>query len=150
MNWLDLGILIFALILIIIGAKRGFMTSVINHFSAFINILLSIFLYKPIGNLLEKWFGMSTAITNHYSNKLLESSADFGVNLLTVPQESLHDFVSTTMDASGIKKVPRFFYNIFMNNSSLYIRCYQIRLSVCLFLCPYQIPPLFISYPKIL
>lgn len=120
MNWLDLGILIFALILIIIGIRRGFMTSVINHFSGVLNLLLSFFLYKPIGHLLEKIFGMSSAITNHYATDLLEKSSNFGVNLLTIPKDNLHSFVSETMDASGLSKIPRFFYNVFMNNGSLY------------------------------
>lgn len=120
MNWIDLGVLIFAIILIAVCAKRGFMTSVLSHFSSTLNIILSFFLYKPIGFLLEKCFGMTSAITNHYSAKLLEASPDFGTNLLTIPKENLHDFVSNTMDSSGLSKIPRFFYNVFMNNGSLY------------------------------
>lgn len=125
MNWLDLGIILFAIIFVIIGIKRGLMTSLIKHFSGTLNILLSFFLYRPVQSLLNNWFGLGNAITNHYATNLLEASPNFGVNLLTIPRENLHTFVSETMDASGLSAIPRFFYNIFMNNSSLYSKLHE-------------------------
>ena len=125
MNWLDLGVLLFAIILVIIGIKRGFMTSVINHFSGILNLLLSFFLYKPIGHLLEKIFGMSTAISNHYASDMIANSENFAVNLLTIPKEELKGFVSETMSNSGLPKISNFFYILFMNNSSLYEKLHE-------------------------
>lgn len=125
MNWLDLAIFIFALILVIIGIKRGFMTSVISHFSGTLNLLLSFFLYKPVQWCLNKMFGIGDAIARHYSNDLLEASENFGVNLLSIEKADLHSFVSDTMDKSGLSKIPRFFYDVFMNNSSLYSKLHD-------------------------
>ena len=125
MNWIDLGVLIFALILIIVGIRRGFMTSVISHFSSTLNLILSFFLYKPIAWCFNKWFGIGDAITNHYSKDLLSSSSDFGVNLLDIPKDNLHSFVSGALKESGLSKLPRFFYNVFMNNSSLYSKLHN-------------------------
>ncbi len=125
MNWLDLGIVIFALIFILIGVKRGLMNSVLSHFSATLNLLLSFFLYRPIQSALNNWFGLGDAIANHYSTGLLEKSVDFGVNLLTIEKGSLKAFVDTTMDSSGLSKIPRFFYDVFMNNSSLYTKLHE-------------------------
>ena len=47
MNWLDLGIILFIIIFLVIGLKKGFMTSLISNFSFKINALLSFFLCKP-------------------------------------------------------------------------------------------------------
>lgn len=125
MNWIDLGVLIFAIILIIIGLKRGLMTSVISHFSGMLNLLLSFFLYKPIMWCFNKWFNLGGAIANHYSKDLLSKSADFGVNLLEIPKENLRGFVNATMADSGLSKLPKFFYRVFMNNSSLYSKLHE-------------------------
>lgn len=120
MNWIDLGVLIFALVLIIISVRRGFMTSVISNFSGTLNLVLSFFLYKPIGWCFNKWFGIGDAIANHYSKDLIAECPDFARNLLELPKGELHSFVSGALRESGLSGLPRFFYNVFMNNSSLY------------------------------
>lgn len=125
MNWLDLGIVLFAAILIIIGIKRGFMKSFISHFSGILNLLLSIFLVKPFQWFFNKCFGLGDAIANHYSKDLLEASEDFGVNLLTIEEDGLRSFVSNALDQSGLAKIPRFFYDVFMNNKSLYSKLHE-------------------------
>lgn len=118
MNWLDLGILLFVAIFIIIGVKRGFMSSVISNFSFSLNLILSFFLYKPIQSLYLKWFGGNIATS--YASSLIETSSNFGVNLISIPSGELKEFVKVTLDAGGIKGIPRVFYNLFLNNSSLY------------------------------
>ena len=125
MNWIDLGVLLFAIILIIIGLKRGLMTSVISHFSSTLNLILSFFLYRPIMWCFNKWFNLGGAIAKHYSKDLLARSADFGVNLLDIPKGELRGFVNATMADSGLSKIPKFFYKVFMNNSSLYSKLHN-------------------------
>ena len=125
MNWLDLGILVFAIIFIIIGLRKGFMTSVISNFSSALNILLSFFLYKPIQSLFNNWFGLGNAIATHYSNNLISASPNFAVNLLTIPGDSLYGFVNDTMAQSGFSGFTQFFYRLFMNNSSLYSKLHE-------------------------
>lgn len=125
MNWIDLGVLIFAIILIILGIRRGFMTSVISNFSGALNLLLSFFLYKPIQWCFNKWFGLGDAIANHYSKDLISECPDFAVNLMDIPKGELRSFVSTALRESGLSGLPRFFYNIFMNNSSLYSKLHD-------------------------
>lgn len=125
MNWIDLGVLIFAIVLIVIGIKRGFMTSVINHFSGTLNLLLSFFLYKPVQWCFNKWFGLGDAIASHYSKDLISECPDFAVNLMDIPKGDLRKFVSGALRESGLSGVPRFFYNVFMNNSSLYSKLHD-------------------------
>ena len=123
MNWLDLGIVVFVAIFIIIGVKRGFMTSVISNFSLSLNLILSFFLHKPIQALYMKWFGGS--IATNYAGALVESSSNFAVNLISLPSAELKGFVKATLDAGNIKGVPRVFYNLFLNNGSLYSKLHD-------------------------
>ena len=125
MNWIDLGVLIFAIILIVVGIKRGFMTSVINHFSGTLNLLLSFFLYKPIQWCFNRWFGVGDAIARHYSKDLIAECPDFAINLMDIPKNDLRKFVSGALRESGLSGVPRFFYNVFMNNNSLYSKLHN-------------------------
>ena len=119
MNWLDLGLLLFAAILLIIGIKKGFMTSVLSHFSFGINAVLSFFLVKPIS-----WFynlcGVGNAISNSYSEKFISKSADFATNLLEIPKENLTDFVSNTLDQGGFSGITKWMYKVFLNKPGLY------------------------------
>ncbi len=123
MNWLDLGIVLFIAIFIIIGVKRGFMTSIISNFSVSLNLILSFFLYKPIQSLYLKWFGGS--IASSYAGNLIETSSNFAVNLISIPSGELKGFVKATLDAGEINGVPRVFYNLFLNNSSLYSKLHD-------------------------
>lgn len=127
MNWLDLGILLFVAIFVIIGIKRGFMTSIISNFSFSLNLILSFFLYKPIQSLYFKWFGGSIATS--YASSLIETSSSFGVNLLTIPGGELKGFVSATLDSGSIGGIPRLFYNLFLNNRSLHTKLHESGLA---------------------
>ena len=81
MNWLDLALLLFAAIFIIIGIKKGFMTSVLTSFSLGGIAIAAFFLYRPIASLLNNWFGLEKAIFNSYYDKLVDSSPEFNVLL---------------------------------------------------------------------
>lgn len=119
MNWLDLIIIVFAIIFIIIGVKTGFMTSILSHFSFGLNCLLSFFLCRPIGWIYNKC-GLGGAIAGSYSFKFLEISPDFGRNLLEIPQNELSSFVGGAIDKSGVSGISKWFFKIFLNKPSLY------------------------------
>ena len=121
MNWLDLGIVLFAIIFIIIGLKKGFMTSLLSHFSFTLNCILSFFLCKPIGLFYNKVCGLGSAISSSYTEKLLGASADFGKNLLDFSKASeLSSFVGKTIDKSPFGGFTEWLFKIFVNKPSLY------------------------------
>lgn len=124
MNWLDLAIIVLAVIFIIIGVKTGFMTSILSHFSFGLNCLLSFFLCRPIGWIFNKC-GLGGAIAGSYSFKFLEISPDFGRNLLEIPQSELSSFVGSAIDRSGVNGISRWFFKIFLNKPSLYSELHE-------------------------
>ena len=119
MNWLDLGLILFAVILLIIGIKKGFMTSVLSNFSLTINCILSFFLCKPIGWIYNKC-GLGNAIASSYSERFLECSSDFGKNLLDISEKKLPGFVRTTIEKSDLSGFTEWLFKIFVNRPSLY------------------------------
>jgi hypothetical protein len=125
MNWLDLGIIVFLIIFLIIGIKKGLMSSVLSNFSFGINAVLSFFLCKPIASLYDKIFGISGAIANSYETKLLSASADFGTNLLSLGENELSNFVSTTIDKGGFSGLTKSLFKLFINNQSLYSKLHS-------------------------
>lgn len=127
MNWIDLGVFIFIILFVFIGVKKGFMISVISNFSVTLNLILSFFLYKPIQILFMRWFGGNIATS--YSASLIDTSGSFAVNLLTIPSDNLKSFVKSTLDAGNINGIPRIFYNLFLNNRSLYTKLHDSGLN---------------------
>lgn len=120
MNWLDLAFIIFLIVYIIIGIKRGFMTSVLSNFSFGLVLITAFFLSGPISSLLNNWFGLEDSI--FYSNlaKFNKENPDFSVNLLTLSKDSLSPFIKLTLSQSSIAGIPRFMFNVFLNKKSLY------------------------------
>ena len=92
MNWLDLALILIIGILIFVGIKKGFMTSVLSHFSLTMNAILSFFLFKPFALFYNK-VGLYDAIANKYSSNMIDKSANFAKNLLDIPKANLHEFV---------------------------------------------------------
>lgn len=120
MNWLDLGLIICALVFIIIGIKRGFMTSLLSSFSLKINAILSFFLYKPISFVFNKLFNLESAIATHYASQLTNASSDFTTNLLEISETELTSFVGNTINKSGLSDFTNKLTNLFLNKPSLY------------------------------
>lgn len=118
MNWLDLAIFLVLLIFIIIGIKKGFMTSILSNFTFGVNALISFFLCKPISILYGKWFGGS--IASSYSERLLASSDNFGVNLLSLEKAELNTFVKNTINSGNMSGFEKSMFRTFINKSSLY------------------------------
>lgn len=120
MNWLDLGLIVFAIIFLIIGLKRGFMTTILSSFSFTINLILSFFLCKPMTNFLNGIFNLEGSIATSYSSKLIEASSDFSVNLLDIPESDLSSFVGNTINKSGLSNFTNRLTDIFLNRDTLY------------------------------
>lgn len=119
MNWLDLGIILLIIILLIIGIKKGFMTSVLSNFSMSVYFVLSFFLCKPIASLFNNWFHLGDSIFNSYYIKYASSYSNFTTNLLSIESSSLKSFVSSTLKEGPMSGIERGMFNLFMNNSSL-------------------------------
>ena len=120
MNWLDLGLIIFIGIFLIIGIKKGFMSSVLSNFTLGAVAILAFFLCKPISHLLNNWFHLENAICGSYFSKLIAKSSNFDVNLLEVEEEALVPFVKSTLSLGGIPTIPRLMFTWFVANNSLY------------------------------
>ncbi len=119
MNWLDLGILLFVIIFVIIGIKKGLMTSVLSHFSFGLNCLISFFLSSPI-KFIYKLFHLDTAIYNHYYNNLIAVSSDFSTNLIEISQENLKSTVNIALNNGDFNFISKIMFKLFLNNNSLY------------------------------
>ena len=119
MNWLDIGIIIVCLILIIISIKRGFMSSVLSNFNLSTNAFISFFLCKPI-KILINHFGGGEAIRAAYYEKLVASNACFETNLIGLAESELPTFVSSTLENSSLTGVSKFMFRRYANTSTLY------------------------------
>ena len=64
MAWLDIVLIVLVLAIAFAGMFRGFLRSLLKFFGTLVTLGLSIWLAKPFSNLLESWFGMSTALGN--------------------------------------------------------------------------------------
>ena len=125
MNWLDLALAIFIIIFIIIGIKKGFMSSIITSFSFIAVAVGAFFLYKPLSSLLNNWFGLESSIFNSYHNSLIAHSADFNTNLLLIDESKLHSFVGATLNSGAIPFIPKIMFNIFLNTRSLHTKLHS-------------------------
>lgn len=129
MNWLDLGIIILFVVLLIISIKRGFMTSVLSHFSFGMNAFISFFLYRPIQMLLNVCH-LGEAITTHYSTVLIEKSSNFAVNLFAFDSaEALNSFVGTTINEGGFNGLSKLMFKWFLNKKSLFSTLHESNLT---------------------
>lgn len=122
MNWLDLALVLFATIFIIIGIKKGFMTSVLTSFSLGGIAIAAFFLYKPIASILNSWFGLENAIASSYYDKLIDASPDFGRNLIEMEKSQLRPFVKSVLNCGAIPFIPKIMFSLFLNTRSLYTK----------------------------
>ena len=123
-NWLDLGIIIVSLVLIIISIKRGFMSSVLSNFNLSTNAFISFLLCKPI-RLLLNYFGAGEAIRSSYMDKLVSSNARFATNLIELSESELPSFVSSTIQDSNLTGVSKFMFGRYANTKNLYTALHE-------------------------
>lgn len=125
MNWLDLVLLLFIIIFIIIGIKKGFMTSVLSNFSFGAIAIAAFFLYKPIASLLNNIFNLEGSIFNSYYDKLTAFSPDFERNLLSLEKSQLRPFIKSTLNSGAIPFIPKIMFQLFLNTRSLYSKLHS-------------------------
>lgn len=113
MNWLDLGIILFVILFIVIGVRRGFMKSILSHFSLAVNCLISFFLCQPIKWLLQK-IGLYGAIYSSYSTRLIASSPSLSTNLVGLTGSELSGAISDGINNSGLSKLSQTFFKWFL------------------------------------
>ena len=63
---IDVLIILFLVVFVIIGLVKGFWRSLIALFSSLITLIVAILLSKPLSNLMESWFHLSTALGNSF------------------------------------------------------------------------------------
>lgn len=119
MNWLDLGIILFVVIIFAVGIKRGFMKSILSHFSLGINCLISLFLYQPVKWIFTK-LGLYGAIASRYANGVLSSTPSLSENLLTLSKSELGSFVKSGINESGLSKLSKLMFRWFLKTDNLY------------------------------
>ncbi len=119
MNWLDLGIIIFIIILIVIGIRQGLMNSVLSNFSFSVNCLISFFLSRPIKFIFNRVFGVGSAISSHYYDLLIQKEG-FATNLLEISEENLHSTVNIAINNGDFNFVSKTMFKIFLNKNNLY------------------------------
>lgn len=120
MNWLDLALLVFIIIFIIIGIKKGFMSSILSNFSFGAIAIVAFFLYKPLMSLFNNWFGLENAIYNSYYVKLTSFSPDFEKNLISLDESQLQPFVKYVLSSGAIPWIPKVMFSLFLNTKSLF------------------------------
>lgn len=125
MNWLDLALFVFIIIFLIIGIKKGFMSSVLSNFSFGAIAIVAFFLYKPLMSLLNNWFGLENAIYNSYYAKLTSFSPDFEKNLISLDESQLQPFVKYVLSSGAIPAIPKIMFSLFLNTKSLYSKLHS-------------------------
>ena len=64
MFWLDILIIFILVLCALIGLIRGFLRSIISLCSTLVTLVLAIWLAKPLGGVIDNWFGLSGAIAS--------------------------------------------------------------------------------------
>lgn len=62
MVWLDILVIGIIILFALIGFIKGFMRGFLSLFSTLVTLVLAIVIAKPLSNLFENWFGLSSAI----------------------------------------------------------------------------------------
>ena len=98
MNVVDIVIIVIVLIAVIVGCFQGFIKSFSSLFSGFINIVLCIVATKPLSTLLNRWFGLQSAISSSIETSLVNGCADWGTNMVGLAtQEEINTHIQTTL-----------------------------------------------------
>lgn len=102
MNWVDIGIIAIIIVFVGIGFGKGLIFSLMSVFSTFVNFCISVFLARPITNLLNSWFNMEKAITNSFATKFTNATPLFDTNMVGMTQKEMSEHISTTLSEGGI------------------------------------------------
>lgn len=106
-SFVDIGLAVFLLIFVIIGAKKGFMLSLLGLIGTLVSLIVAIFLAQRVADLLYPVFGMGDAI-NKWStgiiSGILNPDADPG-NMFAIPlgaPENISGIVNEALSKLGL------------------------------------------------
>ena len=117
MNWFDAIIIVVILIFVAFGIKKGFMLSVIDLFGFMVNLVVSLFLAKPMRGLLNLC-GMESAISANLYNKYAAFGSDFTVDLITYKENgNVTSFVNDAINTSPLSNFGKKIFNGTINNN---------------------------------
>lgn len=117
MNWFDLIIIVVVLIFMIFSIKKGFLLSVLDIFSFFVNAVISLFLAKPMRGLLNL-FGMENGIANSLYNRYASFGSDFTCDLIEYSKNgNITSFVNDAINTSPLGSFAKKLFNGTINNN---------------------------------
>ena len=115
---LDIAIIIFILIFVIIGIKKGFAFSMISMFGGTVNLFFATILTNPFRSLLST-IGLTGSIQGVYASKMA-TMAGFETELVGMGAEELSSTVNNAINDSGFswltKTLTRWFCKITPEN----------------------------------
>ncbi len=117
MNWFDLVIIVVVLVFMAFSIKKGFLLSVLDIFSFFVNLVISLFLAKPMRGLLNV-FGMESGIANSLFTHYSGMGSDFTVDLIEYSQNgNITSFVNDAINNSAMSNFGKKLFNGTINNN---------------------------------
>lgn len=102
MNWVDAVIIVLIILFAAIGFWKGFVFSLLSVFSGFINFCISIFLARPVTNLLNKIFGLEGALTKAFGAKFTSATPLFDVNMVGMSQADINAHITNTLSEGNM------------------------------------------------
>lgn len=112
MNWVDFVILGILIIFICIGCFKGFVFSILSLFGTSVNFFISIWLCKPMTNLMNSIFNIETALSNSLSARFTNISNNFNTKLsLFESQTELSSHIKETINNSSLSGFEKKLYS---------------------------------------
>lgn len=102
MNWIDIGIIAILIVFIAIGFGKGLIFSLMSVFSFSINFFISVFLARPVTNLLNKCFSLESALTKSFTTKLSSTTQLFDTNMVGMSKSEISKHVTQTLSEGDI------------------------------------------------
>ena len=114
MGWiLDLALILFILLSIFLGMRRGLIGSLVKLLNGVLRLILSVVLARPLVSLLSLT-SINERLFDSYHVKFSSLSNRFNVNLVGMNQEKLNAFTAEALADADIPKVFRsFFLDVF-------------------------------------
>lgn len=102
MNWVDIGIILILIVFIAIGFGKGLIFSLMSVFSVSINFFISIFLARPVTNVLNSWFGLENSLTKAFMSNFSSTTPLFDTNLVGMSKKEISKHVTQTLSEGDI------------------------------------------------
>lgn len=106
-SYIDAIILVLFALCILIGIWRGFFRSITKFCGLTVKLIISFILCKPIAKFISKITSIDEHMFDKYSTWASGLSDNFNVNLTTIPDETLNDFINNALADSGVPKIFR-------------------------------------------